>query len=350
MSAPVVSVIVPTFNRAALLPRALDSVAAQTFTDWEILLVDDGSTDATPWVAERYRARLGQRLRFIAGAHHGPCRARNRGIEAASGEFVAFLDSDDEFAPEKLERQVALFRRCPELALVYSDYACIDLEGVRFPSVFDSKCRAAREVRATRVGEDEYLCAADLLDVLLRQYFIATITGMVRREVLHPGPRFIDDPAYAEEWLFYAEIVRRHRAGFVDAPLSLHHFTTGSVSRTSAHENMVRLVRTLREMLRRLQPLTREQRATIRLHLANAHSQLAYDAQRCGAIVTALRHRFGAFHHRRVASRLGASHPMPTAVHGVHSVETARRDSEGRSAQSTRTAQIAPPEAELAHV
>jgi len=295
MAKPTVSVIVPTFNRESILPRALDSIVAQTFPDWEIVLVDDGSTDGTASLAARYADRLGDRFRFQQEVHRGPCHARNRGIEAACGEFIAFLDSDDEFAPAKLERQLALFHERPELGLVYSDYSCIDLQGSHFPSVFDSKCRSARDVSATQVGPGQFACDADVLDVLLRQYFIATITGLVRRDVLGTRIRFLDDPAYAEEWLFYAEIVRACPVGFVDESLSVHHFTAGSVSRTSSHENTVRLIRTLHEMRRRLTSLTATQDATLRQHLSAAHGQLAYDAQRAGAHAASAKHMLRAF-------------------------------------------------------
>jgi len=288
-------VIVPTFNREKILPRALDSIVAQTFTDWEIVLVDDGSTDGTASLASRYADRLGDRFRFLQEVHRGPCHARNRGIEVARGEFVAFLDSDDEFAATKLERQLSLFQSRPEIGLVYSDYSCIDLQGVHFPSVFDSKCRSAREVRATQIGDGQFVCDADVLDVLLRQYFIATITGLVRRDVLGTRIRFCDDPAYAEEWLFYAEIVRACPAGFVDESLSVHHFTAGSVSRTSSHENTRRLVRTLHEMRRKLSPLTATQDATLRQHLSAAHGQLGYDAQRVGEHAASAKHMLSAF-------------------------------------------------------
>lgn len=311
---PVVSVVVPTFNRERILPRALDSIVAQTFPDWEIILVDDGSTDGTAALAARYSDRLGERFRYLQEAHRGPCYARNCGIDAAVGRFVAFLDSDDEFAPTKLERQLALFHRRPELGLVYSDYSCIDLQGVEFPSVFDSKCRSAREVRATRVGPGEFVCGSDALDVLLGQYFIATITGLVRREVLGTRIRFLDDPAYAEEWLFYAEVLRSSPAGFIDEPLSIHHFTAGSVSRTSSHENTVRLVRTLQEMRRRLKPLTARQDATLRGHLAAACGQLAYDAQRAGSRAASVTQMLRAFRYSRRSKWLIETAKAATSV------------------------------------
>ena len=131
MSEPTVSVVVPTYNRAELLPRALDSIIGQTFSDWEIVLVDDGSIDGTSELAATYERQLGSLFRFIRQDNQGSSAARNLGIDESRGEFVAFLDSDDEFFPTKLERQLELFRRRPKLGFVYSDYTFVELDGAQ---------------------------------------------------------------------------------------------------------------------------------------------------------------------------------------------------------------------------
>lgn len=104
-AAPSVSVIVPAYNCASYLPRAIESVLAQSFTDFELLVVDDGSTDDTANVVDRYSAD--RRVRFVRHAENtGPSAARNRGIRRSSGDLVAFLDADDDWARGKLEAQV----------------------------------------------------------------------------------------------------------------------------------------------------------------------------------------------------------------------------------------------------
>src|SRR6056297_1399486 len=101
---PTVSVIVPTYNRADSLPRTIDSVLAQTHDDLELVVVDDASTDDTETVVERYED---DRVTYLEHAtNRGGSAARNTGIRASDGDYVAFLDSDDEWHPEKLERQV----------------------------------------------------------------------------------------------------------------------------------------------------------------------------------------------------------------------------------------------------
>jgi glycosyltransferase involved in cell wall biosynthesis len=99
---PHVSVIIPTYNSAAYLVEAIDSVLAQTYSDVEILVIDDGSTDDTPQVIKRY----GDRVRYLRQANSGVSVARNRGISESLGRYVAFLDADDTWLPQKLERQM----------------------------------------------------------------------------------------------------------------------------------------------------------------------------------------------------------------------------------------------------
>jgi glycosyltransferase involved in cell wall biosynthesis len=103
MRTPLVSVVIPTYNQPAFLRKALDSVFAQTFTDYEIIVVNDGSTDDTGEHLKGY----GERIRLITQENQGIGRARNRGMDAASGRYIAFLDHDDLWHPAKLETQVA---------------------------------------------------------------------------------------------------------------------------------------------------------------------------------------------------------------------------------------------------
>lgn len=113
-----VSVIIPTFNCDRYITQAIDSVLTQTYPDYEIIVIDDGSTDKTHQVLEPYL----EKIRYIYQDNQGVSVARNRGIESAQGELVAFLDSDDLFLPEKLAHQVAIFDEAPELGIVHSGW------------------------------------------------------------------------------------------------------------------------------------------------------------------------------------------------------------------------------------
>jgi glycosyltransferase involved in cell wall biosynthesis len=124
---PTVSVILPTFNRTNYLRLAVDSVYAQTFTDWEMIIADDGSADDTRTFL---RSITDPRVRTIWLRHTGnPSQVRNAGINAATGKYLAFLDSDDIWAPSKLEKQTRVLRARPDRRWSYTDCDRIDEDG-----------------------------------------------------------------------------------------------------------------------------------------------------------------------------------------------------------------------------
>jgi glycosyltransferase involved in cell wall biosynthesis len=121
MGSPRVSTVAIFLNAERFLEEAIASVLAQTFTDWELLLVDDGSSDGSSEIAHRY-ARKDERICYVEHAGHenrGAAASRNAGVQQSRGEFVAFLDSDDVWFPQKLARQISIFDAHPELALVF---------------------------------------------------------------------------------------------------------------------------------------------------------------------------------------------------------------------------------------
>jgi len=119
MTPELVSVVIPVYNGAAHLRQAIESVLSQTYAAVELIAVDDGSTDESPAVLQQYA----NRLTIIRQANAGVATARNSGIQRATGEFIAFLDQDDWWHPEKLERQVAVFREDDGIGLVHTDVA-----------------------------------------------------------------------------------------------------------------------------------------------------------------------------------------------------------------------------------
>lgn len=121
MSAPRVSVVIPAWNAAAFIEQTLDTVAAQTFKDFEVVVVDDGSKDDTAAVVERYLAAKGLRGRAIKQENKKIAGARNTGWRAAQGELISFLDHDDAWLPTKLERTLAVLEAHPEAGLVCHD-------------------------------------------------------------------------------------------------------------------------------------------------------------------------------------------------------------------------------------
>lgn len=122
---PLVSVIIPSFNNARFLPEAIESILNQSYTDVEIIVVDDGSTDDTQSVLARY----GDRLVTHTQTNQGVCVARNQGLEMASGEYVVFLDADDYFLPDKIRDQVDAFLAAPYVQMVHSGWDVVNEDG-----------------------------------------------------------------------------------------------------------------------------------------------------------------------------------------------------------------------------
>src|SRR5436190_15605234 len=128
MAGSLVSIIVPTYNRAYCIEKTLDSALAQTHGDLEIVVVDDGSTDDTEaLMARRYGAE--PRVRYIRQANTGVTGARNHGLREARGDYIAFLDSDDLWLPWKLEAQLACLAAVPEAGMVWTDMDAMNTDG-----------------------------------------------------------------------------------------------------------------------------------------------------------------------------------------------------------------------------
>ena len=122
---PRVSIIIPTYNGDRFVAETLESVLNQTYRDYEIVVVDDGSSDTTLQILAQY----GDRVRIVTQAHQGVAIARNRGLELAQGELIFFLDQDDLLLPDKLELQVPCFDRFPEVGIVHSGWRLVDAQG-----------------------------------------------------------------------------------------------------------------------------------------------------------------------------------------------------------------------------
>lgn len=185
---PLVSVIIPTRNRSALLQQALASVRHQTLTDWECVVVDDGSTDDTPDVALAL-GRVDGRLRYVRqDSQGGISRARNSGIQAARAPFIAFLDDDDRWYPEKLALQLAVFDANPEVGLVCARIRKHGLKEQIWPA-------GAVPLRPT------------FLD-LVRSNVVPTSTVVVRRSAVDEAGGFDDRYTVGEDYDLWLRVAR----------------------------------------------------------------------------------------------------------------------------------------------
>jgi glycosyltransferase involved in cell wall biosynthesis len=214
---PTVSVIIPTFNRAALLREALESVFVQSYTDYEVIVVDDGSTDETPQMIEEY----GDRVRYLWQENRGAAEARNHGVSAARGEWVAFLDSDDMWHREKLACCLERPRHDPGAAVVFHPMVEIDDAGNR--------------VR----GRSKRASGGRILDSLFAHCFVHTPTVVVRRRVLQEMGGFDTELAVCEDYQLWLRIAERYPFHLVPRPLAYRRLHKKRLSKSIMHRNMV---------------------------------------------------------------------------------------------------------------
>lgn len=199
---PLVSVIVPTFNRRELVCQAIDSVLAQTFSDYELIIVDDGSTDGTGEAIAAY----GDRIRYCWQENQGESVARNRGIALAQGEYIALLDSDDLWEPEKLQVQAAVLDAEPEVLVVGCQSWAVDEQGVRVSPHPMGQITDAMQLRYCALRETNH-------------FYGGGSTAMIRHNALGVDP-FSVGIYYGEDWDLWLRIAARGEIFVVPRPLA----------------------------------------------------------------------------------------------------------------------------------
>jgi len=193
---PKVSAIIPTFNRAHLLNRAVHSILNQSFQDFEIIIVDDASTDITENLMNEFNDR---RIVYIKHKERkGASAARNTGIEIARGEYIAFLDSDDEWLSEKLEKQLKVFANSSQaLGLVYT--ACMEIKGSNQKRIIVPKFKG-------------YI----LDNLLVNNYVGYMVTPLVKKECFAKVGLFDEGLLCSEDWDMWIRIAQYYEIDFVD--------------------------------------------------------------------------------------------------------------------------------------
>ncbi len=192
-----VSVIIPTYNRAELLPRAVESVLTQRHPACKLIIIDDGSTDGTG----QYIDSLGKDITPIRIPHSGVSRARNRGIAAASGDWIAFLDSDDYWLPKKLERQACYLQQHPEYRICHTDEIWIR-NGTR---INQGKKHTKRE--GWFFLESLNLC------------LISPSSVVIHRSLFNDVGEFDESFEWVEDYDLWLRITSRYPVGYLDEKL-----------------------------------------------------------------------------------------------------------------------------------
>lgn len=253
-----VSTIIPTFNRRALLPRAIDSALAQTWPSQEIIVIDDGSTDGTAgMLAERY----GSRIRCVSQPNGGVSSARNLGMGLAEGEFIALLDSDDTWAPQKLDLQVKYLQARPAYGMVLCDVQRVDGN--------------FRPVDVLRRREALPVDGDVLADVLMMPTLVPA-SVLMRRTVFESVGGFDTSLRTAEDIDFHLRVASRFPVGSIDEPL---------VCAMRGHEGLSSDAGTQSDYVSVMERFVRAhaseisghvgRRALLRAYFRNAHSAIA---------------------------------------------------------------------------
>lgn len=193
-----ISVVIPSFNRREVLARAVRSVMEQTFSEWELIVVDDGSEDESGKVVEETRDA---RVKYVYQKHRGVSAARNLGIRLARGEWIAFLDSDDYWQPGKLERQVEALRARPHYRVIYTDEIWI---------------RRGRRVNPKKIHR-KY--GGWIYHRCLPLCLISPSSVMLHQSVLDEMGSFDENYPVCEDYELWLRVAARHPVFFLEEPL-----------------------------------------------------------------------------------------------------------------------------------
>lgn len=218
MQDPLISVIIPTYNRAPFIGGTVDSVLAQTLGSLEVVVVDDGSTDGTTeLVRSRYAAE--PRVRCVWQDNAERSVARNTGIRMARGGWLAFLDSDDQWRPDKLAKQMAVLESDPSFIMVHCAYSRID--------------ESAGVSEDVVIPDGEGLVSGNIFWSLIEANPVSSATPVIRRAVVERCGGFTLNPRLLcfEDWDLWTRVAYHGRVAYVPEPLAIHRIHPGNTER-----------------------------------------------------------------------------------------------------------------------
>ncbi|MDE2028537.1 MAG: glycosyltransferase family 2 protein, partial [Candidatus Omnitrophica bacterium] len=212
---PLVSIIIPAYNAGTLIGQTIESALGQTYKSTEIILVNDGSTDNTRHFIEQYTSKG---VMCIHKENGGPASARNRGFEASKGDYIAFLDADDIWEPEKLAKQIVCFKSNPAAGLVYTAVNIIDEHG---------------QFVRSRLPQN---LSGMVFNELFQKNHIAASSVMVRRECFTRVGGFDEDPEMisVEDYDLWLRMSALYEVAYINEPLIKYRLLDNSVSKNIA--------------------------------------------------------------------------------------------------------------------
>lgn len=239
-----VSVIIPTYNRAHLLEEAVGSIFNQSFTDFEILIIDDGSKDQTPEIARMF----GEKVKYFRQDHGGLNVARNRALAMARGQYIALLDDDDLWLKDKLELQMSIMDRFSELAYAFTDFFILKENGRKIPeglstwfsvppkwnNIFSQEFRYSELNLPQLIEMDDFnFYTGDIYGSLLKDPYVLPSSAIIRKSCIKSDIKFVEDNWHCGDWEFFARLSHKYPCGFIQKETTLNR----------SHDDSVRLTR-----------------------------------------------------------------------------------------------------------
>jgi glycosyltransferase involved in cell wall biosynthesis len=278
---PEVSIVIPAYNAAATVGAAVESVLRQSLASTQVIVVDDGSTDATAGVLACY----GDDITVVRQENGGLASARSAGQAVATGEFIAWLDADDVAVPERLEVQVAVLRAEPEVVVVASDFDAFDDSGKvtpRFARAYHGSIAApgslGRIFGAPRVveaaGRRWPYHSGDARRHLVFGNFMHPPTVMIRRSAIDRVGPLNGAFAISEDWLYFVELSALGHLAFIDEPLIEYRLSPGQMSR-NVRTVLENNLKALEYVLARNPDLAAREADKVRRSLGHRHRSLA---------------------------------------------------------------------------
>jgi GT2 family glycosyltransferase len=305
---PLVSVVIPTYNRAHLIGRTIDSVLAQSYPNVELVIVDDGSKDDTRGVIA---GKYDQRVRYFAKPNGGPASARNFGFREARGDYVALLDSDDTWHPWKLTLQIGCMEKHRQLGMTWTDMEMIDPDGkVVDPAYLRKMYSCYRWFSNEQIFSESHpllevapalggvvgearLRIGNIYSNMVMGNLVHTSTVVLRRDRLEKVVGFNETLKYSgEDFDFHLRTTREGPVGLLDLPAI--RYQQGMPDRLTAKKYAIHMADNL---LRTIEPVIARDRALINLPdrmirrmLAKAHAWAAYERLELGETAGARDH------------------------------------------------------------
>ncbi|MCO7175207.1 glycosyltransferase family 2 protein [Sporolactobacillus kofuensis] len=207
ITSPKISIIIPTYNREAFIAEAIDRVLAQEYKNFELIIVDDGSTDHTKEIVHQY----GGKVRYLYQPNLGPSASRNLGIQHAKGKYIAFCDSDDLFLPQKLAKQMDYIRKHPNTPFLYTWY---------YQTHQQNKSVQIRKPSNCENREHLQYC------LFTRKFTIRTSTVLVKKSCFNKAGLFNQKFSYSQDWDMWLRFAAYYPGACLEEPLSEYRLHT----------------------------------------------------------------------------------------------------------------------------